>query len=147
MCRGNWRPKGALSEAVQLALSGTGPDFQITYTPDHAWLADPARHFPVAIDPTWQSSDPHTNTTSGNVYGDTIDESGNATTAYYTLNSLRIGNANVDSGLCCNGTSRSYLKFPINPAPTGARVTAATLSIYQIRSIRVGACRSKPTRS
>ncbi len=101
-----------MSAKVQITLSGSGPDFQITYTPDHAWLSDPHRHFPVALDPTWQGSDPQTNTTSGNVYGDTFDESANPTWSFYNVNAERIGN---NAGLCCNGVSRSYLKFPINP--------------------------------
>ncbi len=123
-------PKAALSEHVQLTLSGTGPDFQITYTPDHAWLSDPARHFPVALDPTWQGGDSGQNTTSGNIYADTYDESGNPSTDFWSVNSERIGNADV-IGLCCNGTSRSYLKFPINPPPGQVRVTSATLQLYQ----------------
>jgi YD repeat-containing protein len=131
--QGQMVPNAAISQAVQVTLSGNGSNFTITYTPDQTWLSDPHRHFPVAIDPTstWQGNDHYTNTTDGNIYGDTIDESGNPTSLYYNLNTLRIGNANVDSGLCCNGTSRSYLKFPINPPPTNVRVTSADLAIYQ----------------
>jgi hypothetical protein len=123
-------PTAAQSEHVQAQLTRQGSNFQITYTPDHAWLSDPARRFPVALDPTWQAGDPHTNTTSGNIYGDTIDESGNPSDPFYNLNALRIGNADI-VGLCCNGKSRAYLKFPINPAPAHVRVITADLAIYQ----------------
>ncbi len=130
---GQMLPKGALSEQAQLAVSGKGPDFTITLTPDATWLHDPKRHFPVVLDPisTWQSSDPHTNTTNGNIYGDTFDESGNPTTSFYNVNSERIGNANVDPGLNGNGTSRSYLKFPVGSIPAGVHVTSADLALYQ----------------
>jgi RHS repeat-associated protein len=130
--QGQMASNAALSEKVQATLSGTGPNFKITYTPDQAWLSDPTRHFPVAIDPTstWQGNDHYTNTTSGNIYGDTIDESGNPSSLFYNLNTLRIGNAD-NAGLCCNGTSRAYLKFPINPPPGQVRVTSADLALYQ----------------
>jgi RHS repeat-associated protein len=128
--QGQMIPHAALSEKVQLTLAGKGPDFQITYTPDHAWLTDPNRHFPVAIDPTWQGGDSGQNTTSGNIYADTYDESGNPSTDFWSVNSERIGNADV-IGLCCNGVSRTYLKFPINPPPGQVRVTSATLKLYQ----------------
>jgi RHS repeat-associated protein len=135
--QGQWLPKGALSEQVQLTLSGTAPDFQVTYTPDATWLADPKRHFPVAIDPSWQGSDTGQNTTNGNIYADTIDEAGHPTQNFWNLNALRIGNAD-NAGLCCNGVSRAYLKFPINPPPGQVRVTSADLALYQSSQLSGG---------
>lgn len=123
--------------AVAVSLSGKAPDYTVTLTPDHAWLADPTRHFPVAIDPTWSGADPHTNTSNGNVYGDTFDESGNPTWNFDTTNTERIGNCNaVPSGTTGynTGTNRTYIKFPVLPAPAGVHVTSATLSLYQLSS-------------
>jgi RHS repeat-associated protein len=131
--QGQMLPTAALSEQVQVTVQGTGPDFQVTYTPDHAWLSDPKRHFPVAIDPTWQASDPHTNTTSGNIYADTFDEKSHPTLSFNTVNAERIGNADLTS-LNGNGISRAYLKFPINPPPSQVRVTSANLKLYQYSS-------------
>lgn len=39
-------------EALTMQLTGTGSSRTITVTADRTWLADPARQFPVTIDPT-----------------------------------------------------------------------------------------------
>lgn len=129
--QGHLAPKGAVSDQVKLTLASKGSDVQITYTPDHAWLTDPLRHFPVAIDPTWQGGDAGQNTTSGNISADTYDASASsdADLNFWNVNSLRIGNCTA-SGLG-SGTNRSYIKFPINPPPAGVRVTSADLALYQ----------------
>ena len=105
-------------------------------TPDQTWLTDPTRHFPVAIDPTFSGAEgSNSNTTSGNVYSDTFDESGHPTWGFYTTNTERIGNCNaIPSGATGygTGTNRSYIKFPIGSAPAGVRVTSATLGLYQL---------------
>jgi hypothetical protein len=83
---GRMLPAGAGTQAVKVSLSGSGPDFTITLVPDHAWLSDPSRHFPVAIDPTigpLSSATTTDATSSGNTYSDTLDESTNPTWSFY----------------------------------------------------------------
>jgi hypothetical protein len=132
--QGQMTPDGQ-SGPVSMTLSGQGPDYSVTLTPDAQWLADPSRTFPVAIDPTYSSSDPHTNSSNGNIYADTFNESANPTTTFYTTNSERVGGCNaLPSGVTGynTGTNRSYLKFPVNPAPSGnIRVTSANLALWQ----------------
>lgn len=128
-------PAGQGTSNVAVTLSGSSPNYMLTLTPDHAWLTDPSRHFPVAIDPTFSGADSHSNTTSGNTYADTFDESANPTWGFYTTNTERIGNCNaIPSGSTGygTGTNRSYIKFPVGSAPAGVRVTSATLALYQL---------------
>jgi hypothetical protein len=126
---------GAGTDAVKVTLSGTGPDHAVTLTPDAAWLADPTRRFPVAIDPSWSGADSNGGGTSGNMYADTFDEHDNPTWNFNTTNSERIGNCDLISSSGTGwgtGVNRSYLKFPVGAAPfANLRVTSATLELYQ----------------
>jgi RHS repeat-associated protein len=139
--QGQMLPNGQGTSNVAVTLAGSSPNYTLTLTPDHAWLTDPSRHFPVAIDPTFSGADSHTNTTSGNTYADTFDESANPTWGFYTTNTERIGNCNaIPSGSTGygTGTNRSYIKFPVGAAPAGVRVTSATLSLYQLSAFGGG---------
>ena len=136
--QGQMVPTGAGTEAVRVTLAGSGPDFSITLTPDHAWLSDPARHFPVAIDPTigpLTSATTTDNTSSGNTYSDTLDESANTTWSFYDNPDERMGNCNTIPSSATGygtGTNRSYIKFPLGTLPTHAHVTYGTLTLYQV---------------
>ena len=83
---GRMLPKGAGTDRVTVTLAGKAPDYTVTLTPDHAWLADPTRVFPVAIDPTiGPLSGPDQGAgTSSNMIADTFDESGNPTWNFST---------------------------------------------------------------
>jgi hypothetical protein len=86
----------------------------------------------VAIDPTntYSGADQgEGGGTSGNIYGDTFDESANPTWAFYNNADERIGNCTPTNG---TGTSRSYLKFPVASIPSHVHVTSATLTLYQV---------------
>jgi len=48
---GNQRP-GPPMPNVAVSLTGGGGHYQLTYTPDQAWLQDPARRYPVTLDPS-----------------------------------------------------------------------------------------------
>lgn len=134
---GQMTPTGAGSPNVSMVLSGQGPDYSVTLTPDAQWLADPSRVFPVAIDPTYlyYQADQHSSTTGGDVYGDTFDESGHPTWNFYTTNSERVGNcSDLPSGATGygTGTNNSFLKFPAGtPKAPNARVTSATLGLWR----------------
>ena len=43
---------GEYTNDVAVELSETDTGYQLTYTPDYAWLSDSARQYPVMIDPT-----------------------------------------------------------------------------------------------
>ena len=128
---GTLLPQGQSSDNVRLTLSGSGPDFSVTLTPDAQWLSAPGRHFPVAIDPTYSGADQgEGGGTNGNIYGDTFNESANPTWAFYNNADERIGNCTPTNG---TGTSRTFIKFPVGSnIPTHARVTSATLQLYQV---------------
>src|SRR5262249_49394676 len=68
--------------AVDSALEGTAAAPNLTLKPDQAWLADPARQYPVTIDPAATLAD--------NL--DTDVNNANPTTNYDTLDILRVGN-------------------------------------------------------
>ncbi|MCL1965341.1 MAG: hypothetical protein FWF69_09860, partial [Firmicutes bacterium] len=42
---------GIVGGGVGVSLSGGGGSYRLTYTPNDAWLADPARVYPVTVDP------------------------------------------------------------------------------------------------
>lgn len=132
---GQRNPTGRGTDNVHVTLSGSGPDYTVTLTPDHNWLTAAGRAFPVAIDPTWSSTDPHTNTSSGSIYGDTFDESANPTWAFYTDQAERIGNFNINPPGYNTGTNRAYIKFPIGgPPANNLRITSASLTLWQTSS-------------
>jgi RHS repeat-associated protein len=43
---------GSPSTRVGVALTGSGGNYVLTYTPDQAWLQDAARRYPVVLDPS-----------------------------------------------------------------------------------------------
>jgi RHS repeat-associated protein len=43
---------GAQSAGVAVSLTGAAGHYRLTYTPDLAWLQDPARRYPVVLDPS-----------------------------------------------------------------------------------------------
>jgi len=88
----------------------------ITYTIPREWLNDPARVFPVMVDPTL--------TTGANA--DTFVSSGAPTSSFGSLEMLSCGYYDASSG-----HRRSYVKFDVSSIPTYARVDSATFSLYQ----------------
>jgi hypothetical protein len=48
---GNQRP-GPPNSNVAVSLTGGAGRYQLTYTPDQAWLQDPARRYPLTLDPS-----------------------------------------------------------------------------------------------
>lgn len=106
---------GGASSVVPLTLTGTGPDFTLT----------------------WAGNDPGTNTTNGNIYANTIDSSANPNSTspnLITSGDLKLGNCNAiptNNWAYGSGVSRIYLKFPIDPPPANVRVTSADLALMQ----------------
>ena len=85
-------------------MVGSGADnvVSVAVSVDPAWLADPARKFPVTIDPSlYLFTDPGA---VGNV--DTMISSAAPTTSYATDPYLMLGNAGgaTSPGRCCGST-------------------------------------------
>src|SRR5262249_53346610 len=111
--------------AVDSVLEGTGAAPSLALRPDQAWLADPARQYPVTIDPAVTLAD--------NL--DTDVNNANPTTNYHTLDILRVGNY---LGAAVN---RSFLRFD-DSAIKNKHVTSATLNLWQGGS---ATCTPQPT--
>ncbi|CUU54840.1 RHS repeat-associated core domain-containing protein [Parafrankia irregularis] len=93
--------------------------------PDKGWLTDPARQYPVTIDPAATLAD-NLDTDVNNVY---------TTTNYDTYEYLRVGNY---AGAAVN---RSFLRFD-DSAIKGKHVTSAVLNLWQAGS---ATCTTQPT--
>lgn len=103
---------------VKLSAAQTNPGHaMLTVTPDLAWLADPARKFPVTIDPTYASMTvtPSFDTWVENTYS--TDQS--------TSTELKVGT--FDGG---SSVARSYINFPITGFHN-LKVESAQLSVYE----------------
>ena len=101
----------------------------LTYTVPRSWLADPARVYPVTIDPTL-TRNPYSGD-SGDPYGDTIVSSGNPTSSHGTSVSEFVGDSTISN---CTGYCRSLVGFDLSAIPTGAYVHSATFSAYKYGS-------------
>ena len=100
----------------------------VTMTPDQGWLADPARVFPITIDPTYASANVTTSF-------DTYVSSAYPTAEYSTATELRVGTYNGGGD-----KYRSFLTFPL-ASITGKQIVSASLSLYEFHS---WSCTAKP---
>lgn len=115
--------EGVRSDDVAYALESEEGQTVLVVTPDRAWLQDPARVWPVRVDPTVERSAFETTYVK---QGSSADRSGHA--------EMRVG---MEGG----ALTAAYMKFFLN---IGADhyVTAATLSAWN--SYSVGGCTPKP---
>ncbi|MCL9760923.1 DNRLRE domain-containing protein [Frankia sp. AiPa1] len=121
-------PKSKLpdrTETVDADLAGTASAPTLTLKPDKSWLTDPARQYPVTIDPVATLAD--------NL--DTDVNNANPTTNYDTNDILRVGNY---LGAAVN---RSFLRFN-DSAIKNKHVTSAALNLWQGGS---ATCTAQPT--
>ena len=100
----------------------SGPHYKLTYIADVAWLTDPARAYPVIIDPVvW--------TIQSSAYSQTRDtfvesKDPNVTNKYYAY--LKSGNG------VSRGITRSYIMFPTLPVINAAdEIISAELHLWQ----------------
>lgn len=114
--------------AMRVTQQGKGRAL-VTLTPDKAWLTDPARVYPITIDPTYASG--------GNVSAsfDTYVSSAYSTATYSTATELRVGT--YDGG---GDKYRSFLTFPL-ASFKGKDIKSASLSLYEFHSY---SCTAKP---
>lgn len=105
-----------VSSDLRYEISNDGNTFHITVKASSDWLKDPARKYPVVIDPTVTLNAP---------YYDTYVVSGEATTAHGSLEWM-VGGART------NGTNRSYVYFSNLPTmPANYTINSANLNLYQ----------------
>jgi len=106
-----------LSRKVAQTLTQSGSTAQITITPDPAWLADPARAYPVTIDPTVKIQPVPADGQDVEIY------SGSVNTNYNNTYQLKVGTESVN-------TWRSLVKFPLTGIPAGTPIDDAQLQLF-----------------
>ena len=106
-------PEPAYTNDATYSLAPQGTGWKLTVTPDLGWLSDPARVYPVAIDPTvdkynqkdcWIQSDMPS---SNRCYSEVIR-----------------------AGRVSGGTRRGLLDFGVDSVPAGATISSATLYLH-----------------
>jgi RHS repeat-associated protein len=107
----------AWSDAVSQSLSGSGSQLTVMVTADGEWLADPARKYPVVIDPTIKIAPTPTESQ------DTMILSETPTTNYDS--SWRLSAGTTETGI-----ARSLLRFPLTGIPAGTPIGSAQLQLY-----------------
>lgn len=114
-------PEGAISTNIAVTLTGGSGAYRLTYRPDASWLQDPARRYPVTIDPSL---------TYYYGYGGEYDDQINAYASnynYHAFSYLPIGDTPFDG--CCYAPSRALVYFGV---PLGGTLAyAASVQLYQ----------------
>ncbi|MFB4278558.1 DNRLRE domain-containing protein [Nonomuraea sp. MTCD27] len=106
-----------------MAWDGAAGLLRLTVTADQAWLADPARQYPVVIDPTIRIAP------TPSVSQDTMIVSDSPDTNFD-------GSWRLSTGTSSVGVSRSLLKFPLTGVPSGTRIDSAQLQVYYDQDIQ-----------
>lgn len=108
---------GATSRDVDVSLDQTADRYKLTLTPSHDWLSDPARQFPVTLDPS---------TSFGFDSLDCYINSSTPTTSYCG------SGTNLDVGTDANGESRSLLYWNLTQLglPANAVMLDVDLQMY-----------------
>ncbi|MGW4947749.1 DNRLRE domain-containing protein [Actinoplanes sp. NPDC004185] len=110
------------SNKVTQVLTGTGSQVRLTMTADQAWLRDPARKYPVVIDPTIKVQPQVGQAQDGMV------NSYEPTTNYDSSWRLSVGTNKIND--TTNATFRSLVKFPLTEVPAGTKLDSAQLKLY-----------------
>lgn len=119
--------EGVMSQGVTYTLSGQADSLSLHVHLDEAWLSDPARVYPVIVDPSWNQT-----TTD-----DTFVQSAYPNNNYSTLAELKAGtyNGGADKAM-------SLLNFQnAKTALTGKTPTKAVLQLYNTHS---WSCQERP---
>ncbi|MBQ6832367.1 MAG: DNRLRE domain-containing protein [Oscillospiraceae bacterium] len=113
--------EGEISTDVQVALTGKGSSYTLTYTLPKQWLAEENRQWPVLLDPTVTADLDVTNVRDASV-------AENATFSY-TSNVLETGYYEGE------GRQRTYLKYAELPELTSADVVVeAKMTLYKFKN-------------
>ena len=116
----------------QSVLDGLDPnEVVLSYRLDDTWLDDPARVYPVTLDPTLCIQHGSTSCDPGNSYIDTYGGDNQANTYPTTPSTLRVGYDAIGSPDAVWGLLRSYIYFGQLALEDGGEVTAASLVLRQ----------------
>ncbi|MEV4811809.1 DNRLRE domain-containing protein [Micromonospora avicenniae] len=105
------------SDKVTQKVTQSGATTTITVTPDAGWLADPARDYPVVVDPTIKVQPVPTDAQDVQIY------SGATTTNYNDTYQLKVGTDASQSW-------RSLIKFDVSSVPANTPIDDARLDMY-----------------
>ncbi|GAB3264633.1 DNRLRE domain-containing protein [Nocardioides dilutus] len=109
-------PERAFSTAVPYALTPSAGGWTLTVTPDAEWLADPARVYPVVIDPPVQFV--------GSPDKDCVVRQESPTATLCSPDGLTVGRLDSSS------RHRALLDFDVSALPVGAGISHANLELY-----------------
>ncbi|HEY0806904.1 MAG TPA: LamG-like jellyroll fold domain-containing protein, partial [Pseudonocardiaceae bacterium] len=109
--------EGATTYAVSYALTDLNGTPALRMSLDPAWLADPARVFPVYVDPSFATGGASTYTEAGN---------GVAPGDHSTENAIKIGSFDIAAHIAAN----TFLQFPKDLDGSGVQVTGASLALF-----------------
>ncbi len=111
-------PEPATSDALSYDLATTGTGWELTMTVSLGWLGDPARAYPVVIDPTMNYQDVATR--------DCWINKTSPTSTYCTDNSqyLRVGRDGTDV------RNRALVDFDVSSIPVAATINSAAVNLY-----------------
>ncbi len=119
-------PDGAQTDTVTTLVGQSGTTATVNVSFDPGWLADPARVFPVTIDPSY-----YTNTSSNGDGQDSWVES-DSSTSQYASSELRVG---YGFGVGGTAVARTLIEFQIaGLANSNNYVTEAHMQINQFAS-------------
>ncbi|HZM81221.1 MAG TPA: DNRLRE domain-containing protein [Candidatus Limnocylindrales bacterium] len=107
----------AWSDRVSQKVSQLDGKTVVTVAADEAWLRDPARRYPVVIDPTIKVQPVPADGQDVQIY------SGATGTNYNNTYQLSVGTDSAQSW-------RSLVKFPLTGVPAGTQLDAARLEMY-----------------
>jgi YD repeat-containing protein len=109
------------SDQVTQTVVQQGSSATITITPDAAWLADPAREYPVTIDPTIRIQPVPTDAQDVEIYA------GTTTQNYNDTYQLKVGTDATHAW-------RSLVRFPLTGIPANTPLDDAQLQMYYDQS-------------
>ncbi|MEQ4305513.1 DNRLRE domain-containing protein [Plantactinospora sp. B6F1] len=107
----------AWSDRVTQRLDTSGPVPTLTVAADPAWLADPARVFPVTVDPTIKIQPTTTQSADAMITSD--DPTGNFD-----------GNWRLSVGTTTSSRARSLVRFNLAGIPLNTAIDSASLEMY-----------------
>jgi RHS repeat-associated protein len=107
----------AWSPEVTQRLVRDGDRLMVVVEPDREWLADPARVFPVTVDPTIRIQPPVNEAQDAMILSD--DPASNFD-----------GNWRLSVGTTSSGLARSVVRFDLSVVPAGTVLDTASLEMY-----------------
>jgi hypothetical protein len=107
----------AWSDKVSQRLEQRGGTSTVTVSADRAWLTDPARVYPVVVDPTIKIQPVPTDGQDVQIY------SGATGTNYNSTYQLKVGTDSAQSW-------RTLVRFPLTGVPSGTVLDAARLEMF-----------------